>query len=311
MPIAFHAPAIPARPTTADGPDVVLPVRSVPAEFAAAQHRTLWPRAAALAPGCPLVAVTSADGGAGRSTMVAALGSVLALACAGPVLAVDLAGAPWSGLEHRVRRRNDATLWDLAAAPDWSAARAISCAQLAPTGLHVLLGETRVTGARRPLQLAEAWDVTCRLRDFFTLGLLDLPPAGTDAVWRLLPQMAVPLLLARSTVDSLRRVMRLLAVLRAVGLGTTVERSVVVVMTASQPAGRGVRAALGQLDGQVGCVVAVPFDGGLARPDPVDARSLRRATRTVLVDLADAVIARCPVEPGPTAGAGAGVVVSS
>jgi len=64
-----------------------LPPRPVPHAFGPTDiSERAWIQAAALRPGA-LVEVSSADGGVGRSTLVAALGGLLALAVSGLVLA--------------------------------------------------------------------------------------------------------------------------------------------------------------------------------------------------------------------------------
>lgn len=55
-------------------------VREIPREFGAGRRvETLWWRAASLRSGCPLVCVSSADGGVGRSVLTLGLGGLLAL----------------------------------------------------------------------------------------------------------------------------------------------------------------------------------------------------------------------------------------
>jgi hypothetical protein len=73
---------------------------------------------------------------------------------------------------------------------------------------------------------------------------------------------------------------------------------------ASTPAvARAVRAGEYQASSVAGAVVRVPFDAGLARPEPVDPRSLRRATRGALVEVAAAVLALCSADPQTAAAA--------
>jgi len=285
---------------TTSFPGWVRAPRSVPREFGGGrQVELVWLTAASLRPGCPLVSVSSADGGVGRSTLVAALGGLLALACPQPVLAVDLTGRAWGGLADRVGRRNGASVWDAASDVDRLTSRQAveRLVQHGPTGLHTLVGEREMTSRRRPPSGDEMTRLVARLQKLYPLALLDLPPADTKFAWTALTWGSAPVLVARATQDSLRHSMRLVAQLRAVGLGAMADHVVLVVMETSARVPGEVKAAERQARGVVGEVVRVPYDRNLARPDPVDPRRLRGATRGALVDVAAAVLRLCPADP--------------
>lgn len=271
----------------------------VPREFGwGSLVEQVWLQAASLRPGCPMVGVSSADGGVGRSTLVAALGGLLALACPTPVVAVDVTARAWGGLGDRVGRTGPGTIWDAVCAGEQLDPHVLDhLAQSGPTGLRVLVGEVEMASGRRPPTVLEVAVTVGRLRRWVPMVVLDLPTAETAGIWRALGWSAAPVLVARATQDSMRHTLRLIAALRAGGLGATADAAVVVVMATSPVTDRQVRAAQRQLSGVVGAVVRVPYDAGLARCAPVDPRSLRRATRAALVEVAAAVLARCPADP--------------
>jgi len=259
----------------------------------------VWLRAASLWPGCPLVTVSSADGGVGRSTLVAAVGGVLALACPQPVIALDFSGRAWGGLVHRVGRRHDVTLWDAYSRIDMLTHRSVveQFMQLGPTGMHALVGEVSMTSRRRPTTGQETAAVLSRLRALYHIALLDLPVAETSGAWRALSWGSAPVLVARATSDSLQHTMRLVAQLRGVGLTDLADKSVLVVMASSPHVASEVRASERQAKGVVGDLIRVPYDVALAKPSPVDPRALRKATRGALITVVEAVLERCPTNP--------------
>ncbi|MFE9187864.1 MinD/ParA family protein [Micromonospora haikouensis] len=242
--------------------------------------------------------VSSADGGVGRSTLTVALGGALALAVPAPVVAVDATHRAWGGLEHRVVRSSPATVWDAVLAGDTLGDASVveRLAQVGPTGLRVLVGESKWTAQRRPPTWSELFGVVGHLREAYALALLDLPPADTASAWRALGWATVPMFVARASVESLQHTMRLLTQLRAVGLTEVVQESVLAVMATSHSTAREVRAVEQMARQSVGHLVRVPYDPVLARPDPVDLRSLSKLTRSALVEVAAAVIDRCPAD---------------
>ncbi|WP_239088151.1 cellulose synthase operon protein YhjQ/BcsQ [Planosporangium mesophilum] len=295
-------PATPADDNqiwTSQFPAHVRAPRTLPRGFRGSRVERVWLRAASVRPGCPVLAVSSADGGVGRSTVVAALGGLLALACPQPVLAVDVSARAWGGLVHRVGRRNAATVWDavrdMALLTDRLQVQRL--AQLGPTGLWTLVGEVELSAVRHPPTVGETVPFVDHVRTLYPLLLLDLPTADTRQVWQVLGASAVPVLVARASRDSLQHSMRLLARLRGVGLAEAADRSVLAVVATSPRPGCDVRAAMRQAGDTAGEVLSLPYDRALAQPDPIDVRSLGRASRRALVELADAVLRRCPCDP--------------
>jgi MinD-like ATPase involved in chromosome partitioning or flagellar assembly len=301
-----------ALPAAAAGDDVAiaqlsgLPVahvwapRPIPQEFDDAPGvEQLWLRAASLRPGCPLVGVSSADGGVGRSTVAAALGALLALACPQPVIAVDMTGRAWGGLGHRVRRSHPGSVWDAVRdVHTFTDRREVQrWVQYGPTGLQALVGEVQMTTARRPPRNEDLIEVVGALRQLYPLAVLDLPPAEVRGTWLALSWAAAPVLVARASTESLRHTMRLVSLLRAAGLGEVADRAVLAVMSQTPSVPREVRAGLRQARGEVGHLVSVPYDPDLARALPVDPRRLHKRTRRALVELAAAVVAGCPADP--------------
>ncbi|WIM99986.1 hypothetical protein ACTOB_003660 [Actinoplanes oblitus] len=290
-------PPAEAAPVPPLGRAVIHEPRPVPNQFGPADvAERAWINAAALRPGA-LVAVSSADGGVGRSTLVAALGGLLALAVPEPVLAVDMVSAPWGGLGARVGRQNRATVWDTVDNLKSLTSRSDveHFAQRGPSGLLALVGETEGR-ERRPPRHDEAAALADRLRWLFPLTVCDLSPAVSSAVWRTVVAATVPVLVARATTDGLRHAMRLLTQLTAAGHAQPAQACVLVVMATSPSVPRQVRALVRQADDIAGAVLEVPYDPSLAQPEPIDPRLLRRRTRTALVHVADAVLSRCAVQ---------------
>ncbi len=292
---------IPAGTAARSQPAHVQQPRDIPREFGSGRSvDELWLRAASLRPGCPLVCVSSADGGVGRSTLVAALGGLLALASPRNVIALDVTGRAWGGLAHRVPRRNTATVFD-------ACRRAVALerqsavdplVQVGPTGLHALVGEPEMRSERHPPGLKDMYPVIGQMRALYALALLDLPTAHTGFTWQAVTWAAAPVLVARATTDSVQHTMRLLAHMRTNGAtGVGKDQAVVVVMATSPSTAREVRAAELQARNAVADVIRVPYDPVLARPEPVDPRALAKTTRTALTDVAAAVLRRCPADP--------------
>jgi MinD-like ATPase involved in chromosome partitioning or flagellar assembly len=285
------ASSLPVRRTAVHAP------RPVPHQFGPAEvAERAWRNAAALLPGAA-VAISSADGGVGRSTLAASLGGLLALAVPEPVLAVDMVSAPWNGLGARVGRQNWATVWDTVR--DFGSLTSRTdverWAQHGPSGLLALVGE--IEGKeRRPPHPDEATALADRLRQLFALTIWDLAPATTGPVWRSLAAATVPVLVSRATTDGLRHSLRLLTHLTATGHARVARDSVLVIMATSPSVPRQVRAVARQADDIAGAVLSVPYDPRLAQPEPIDPRLLHRRTRTALVHVADAVLQRCAAD---------------
>lgn len=288
----------PTAPGVVQGRASVAPItvqaRAVPNEFGPADvAERVWLRAAGLQPAA-VIAVSSADGGVGRSTLVAALGGLLALAVPGPVIAVDMNPVPWGGLDERIGRSNAGTMWDAVRDLHTLTSRRETerWTQRGPSQLLALVGETEGRG-RRPPRHDEAAAVVEAVRRLYPLTVCDVMPALITGVWRTLATAHAPVLVARATTDSLRHTMRLFAHLRAAGYGAVADRGVLAVVATSPATDRDVRAVVQQAATTVAAVVPIPFDPQLARPEPVDARRLRKPTRHALVQLADAVLQRC------------------
>ncbi|WP_432983297.1 hypothetical protein [Dactylosporangium sp. CA-233914] len=305
------------RRTTAVPPaGVIAPV--VPREFGGGPIvERLWQAAARLPVGGALIGVSSADGGVGRSTTTAALGGVLACAVSGLVLAVDATGRSWGGLTERVAD-GDGTVWDAVAglnAADTNDGQnrprvhtdldidldtVLGWTRRTPAGLHALVAEPQRTAQRRPPVLRETRTAVDRLHQHFSVALLDLPAADTRPAWQSLRDVTVPILVARAAADSLRHTQRLLAQLRAAGLGDVVDRTLLAVV-ATVPNPPREATALGRQTAElVRRVVEVPYDPHLARPEPVDPRRTRRATRQALLELAAACLTRSKPSAGPS-----------
>jgi MinD-like ATPase involved in chromosome partitioning or flagellar assembly len=281
-------------------PTPLAPPRAIPAEFGSgATARGVWLRAARLGLGCPVVAVSSTDGGVGRSTLVAALGGLLALACPPTVIAVDMTGRAWGGLGHRVGRAHPGTVWDAVRDHESLTDRPSvqRWTQCGPSGLLALVGEPEMTRTRRPPVGAETAVVIDALRTLYPIAVLDLPPIEVSETWTLLGAARAPVLVARATADSLRHTMGLLDQLRATGRGPVAEAAVVAVMAQCPSTPPEVRAVQRQTRVAAADLVAVPYDRGLARAAPLDPRHLRARTRKALLALAAAVLARCPTDP--------------
>jgi MinD-like ATPase involved in chromosome partitioning or flagellar assembly len=261
-------------------------------------------RAAMVAVGAGTVAMSSADGGVGRSTLVAALGGLLALNCAGPVVAVDRTAKAWGGLVHRVGYQRPGSVWDAAThLPGLTGAQLLArWAQRGPTGLLALVGEVEMRMGRRPPVTAETEPVIAALRACCPLVLQDLPAADVRGTWRALAAARAPVLVARAATDSLQHTRRLLCQLREVGLATVADSAVLVVMATCPTPARQIRPALRQAAADVAALVVVPYDPGLARPTPLDPRSLHRTTQRALLEVADALLARCAGDPNPDGG---------
>ncbi|MGI5185514.1 hypothetical protein ACQEVZ_55655 [Dactylosporangium sp. CA-152071] len=269
---------------------------TVPHEFGGgATAERLWLDAATLPLGNCLIGATSADGGVGRSTLIAALGGVLALAAPGPVLAVDASGRSWSGLTERTGP-GDGTLWDALQAQQSGTLSAgfagvVPSTRRGPSGLYALTAEPQRTAARRPPVFTETIQVISALGPHTSAVLAELPVADVRGVWQYLSIVPSPLLVARASVDGVRHALHLLSQLRAGGLGVVADRTVLAVVAGVPKPSRDVHAACHQAADQVATLVPVPWDAHLARPEPVDVRRCRRITRRALVDLAAACLA--------------------
>ena len=304
----------PQPPPLAVAPPVasphVMPPRPVPKEFGRGETvDKLWLRAASLRGPASVVAVSSADGGVGRSTFAAAVGALLAFAVPRPVVAVDASGDAFGGMGYRAaERRHLSTVWDAtqaatAGSPGHrdSAFPIDSLCQVGPTGLRVLVGESQLSAERRPPTMPELMRVVSCVRMLAGLVIVDLPPAVTWPAWNAFVTATAPVLVARASVDGVQHAMRLLAQLRAAGLGEVAAKTTVVVVEISPATPKSVLAAERQAAGQARGLVRVPHDPVLARPAPLDPRALRRHTREALLWAASSAVQLCPADPDAAA----------
>jgi len=159
-----------------------------------------------------------------------------------------------------------------------------------------LIGEVELTSARRPPLLHETYALVERLRRMYPVAVLDLPVVELRGTWSPLQGTTVPVLVSRASTEGLQHTLRLLAQLKVVA-AELADRVVLVTVALNPQVPREVRAARHQAVGSAGAVVAVPFDPVLTRAEPVDVRQLGKATRRAFVDVAAAVLARCPADP--------------
>ncbi|GIG57108.1 hypothetical protein Lfu02_14800 [Longispora fulva] len=254
---------------------------------------TVFGRAAGLMPNGALICVSGTDGGTGRSTLTAALGGLLATAAPRPVLAVDATMRPWGGLAHRVTLHSQATTTDAAEQADQLTTPEdfIPLVQRASGGLDVLLGERELAATPSFHALAP---VIARARRWYSATLLDLPTADVEWARAALWSATAPVLVARATADSLRHVQHLLVRLADAGFGEVTATALVVVMTTSPRVDREALAITRAMRAGGTEVLRIPYDPHLAHPEPIDLSALRRRTTGALVQVAAAVLARCP-----------------
>ncbi|GIG94628.1 hypothetical protein Pma05_12010 [Plantactinospora mayteni] len=278
-----------------------LPMPPVPRRFRSDGADVLWLRAAWLSPPCAVVGVGSADGGVGRSAITAAVGGVLALACPDPVIAIDATGRNWGGLGVRVSTVAR-SVWDAVDNADslidrQSVERFV---QQGPTGLHALAAENAAAGgARRAPMLHETYALVERIRQVYSIALLDLPQVEVRGMWSPFVGCTVPVLVSRATRESVQHTLRLLTQLRQVSSALADE--VILTLVAGRPHNpRELRFAEQQATDAVHGVVTVPWDPVLARPEPIDVRQLGAAARRAVVNLAAEIVTRCPSVRGVT-----------
>jgi MinD-like ATPase involved in chromosome partitioning or flagellar assembly len=268
--------------------------RPVPHEFRPAElAEQAWRDAAAL-PAGSLLAVSSADGGVGRSTVVAALGSLLALATPDPVVAVDANPRPWGGLGERVGP-GSGTVWDaVRELPRLGSRTEVErWTRRGPSGLLALAGEVEVTAHRHPPTHHEALAVADALRTLYPLVLLDLMMAEARGVWRAQAGASAALLVARATAESIQHTLRLIAYQQSDRKAQAPAAPLLVVVSTSPRTSGDVRAVLRQAGSVAAAVHAIPYDPMLADAAPIDARRLAKATRRALLELAADILHRC------------------
>ena len=306
-------PAEPDRPLPPPPPLAEIRARAataaakpVPHEFGpAALAEQAWRDAAAVPPGS-LLAVSSADGGVGRSTLVAALGSLLALAVPGPVIAVDANPRPWGGLGERVGA-GSGTVWDTVRELSrlHSRTEVERWTRQGPSGLLALAGEVEVSHERHPPTHQETMAVADALRQLYPLVLLDLMMADIRGVWRALAASSAAVLVARATPDSIQHTLRLLTYQHSAPTPQAPAAPLLVVMSTSPRTSGEVRAVLRQAATVAAAVHTIPYDPMLAAAAPMDPRRLAKSTRRALLDLAADVLHRCVSVPAAASAVGA------
>ncbi|MGI5213854.1 MinD/ParA family ATP-binding protein [Plantactinospora sp. CA-290183] len=286
--------ASPGDQTSRD--DEGLPLPPVPRRFRSDGADVLWLRSAWLSPPCAVVGVGSADGGVGRSAITAAVGGVLALACPDPVIAIDATGRTWGGLGIRVSAGTPRSVWDAVANADSLIDRGSieGHVQQGPTGLHALAAEDAVAGGgRRAPMLHETYALVERIRQVYSIALLDLPQVEVRGIWSPLAGCTIPVLVSRATRESVQHTLRLLTQLRQVS--SPLADQVILTLVAGRPHNpRELRLAQQQATDAVHGVITVPWDPVLARPEPIDVRHLGAAARRAVVNLAAEIVTRCP-----------------
>jgi MinD-like ATPase involved in chromosome partitioning or flagellar assembly len=278
--------------------------RPVPHEFGPATlAEQVW-RSAAAMPRGSVLAVSSADGGVGRSTVVAVLGGLLALAVPGPVIALDANPRPWGGLGERVGA-GSGSVWDaVRELPRLHSHTEVErWTRKGPSGLLGLAGEVEATAHRHPPAHHQLMSVAAALRRLYPLVLLDLLTAEARGVWDALAGASAALLVARATPDSIAHTLRLLAFQRNAATPQGPAAPLLVVVATSPRVPGEVRAALRQAGTVAAAVHTIPYDPMLARATPVDARLLARSTRRALLGVAADVLQRCVPAAGTAAAA--------
>ncbi|WP_125801903.1 hypothetical protein [Actinoplanes sp. ATCC 53533] len=281
-------------------------LRPVPHEFGpAALAERVW-RAAAAAQRGSVLAVSSADGGVGRSTVVAVFGSLLALAVPGPVIALDANPRPWGGLGERVGA-GSGSVWDaVRELPQLHSRTEVErWTRTGPSGLLALAGEVEATAYRHPPAHHQLMTVAAALRQLYPLVLLDLMMAEARGTWEALAGASAALLVARATPDSIAHTLRLMAFQRNVATPQGPAAPLLVVVATSPRVPGEVKAALRQAGTVAAAVHTIPYDRTLATAAPVDARLLARSTRRALLGLAADVLQLCLPSTGAATAAAA------
>ncbi|MEV0533934.1 MinD/ParA family protein [Kitasatospora sp. NPDC050463] len=235
------------------------------------------------------IAVISAKGGVGKTSLVLALGAMLATERGEPVAAVDVGTHPNSPA-RRIRPAAPAGTAELAAAlRDGGPAGVDPGSYLAPTptGLAVLAGPP-YPGAGRPLDEADYRAVLSVLAERYPLTLTDCGTGLLDGPMRGVLDLADQLILATTpSVDGAGSAAATLDWLHAHGYGQLAERSVTAI-SAVRGAGRLVNSADLRAYFGTRCrgVVELPFDEHLAAGAEFEPGRLGHRTRRAVRELA-------------------------
>ncbi|MDG4790146.1 hypothetical protein O7626_30215 [Micromonospora sp. WMMD1102] len=141
--------------------------------------------------------------------------------------------------------------------------------------------------------LHETYALVERIRQVYSIALLDLPQVEVRGTWSALAGCAVPVLVCRATRESVQHTLRLLAQLRHVADGLA-DQAILTLVVGRPHNPREVRLAQQQAAEAAHAVVTVPWDPVLARPEPIDVRQLGAAARRAVVRLAVEIVTRCP-----------------
>ncbi|MFF1908159.1 MinD/ParA family protein [Kitasatospora sp. NPDC058218] len=235
------------------------------------------------------IAVISAKGGVGKTSLVLALGAMLATERGEPVAAVD-AGTDPNSPARRTRPAAPAGIAELAAALREGGPAAVdpgSYLSPTPTGLAVLAGPP-YPGAGRPLDEADYRAVLSVLAERYPLTLTDSGTGLLDGPMRGVLDLADQLVLATTpSVDGAGSAAATLDWLHAHGYGELAERSVTAI-SAVRGAGRLVNSADLRAYFGTRCrgVVELPFDEHLAAGAEFEPGRLGHRTRRAVRELA-------------------------
>jgi MinD-like ATPase involved in chromosome partitioning or flagellar assembly len=241
-----------------------------------------------------VLAVTGLAGGAGRTTVTAALGETLALVRGHAVVAVDATVQPHGMLATRLEQRTPATAHEfLATAVPADGRTVTSFLNGHPSRLLVLAGDRPAGG--RILQAGAVAEAVRRLSFWYPLLLIDFSASpGDPGVWPWVRQRAAAVVLvARAAGPDLSMVAEALPVLTRAGLAGPGGRVVVVVnQTVPGRLSREAQVAEQLVAARVRSVVRLPYDDRLSEGRPINVGGLRRRTRTALLQIAAACGAR-------------------
>ncbi|MFJ9951197.1 MinD/ParA family protein [Kitasatospora sp. NPDC091207] len=235
------------------------------------------------------IAVISAKNGVGKTSVVLALGAMLAAERGEPVAAVD-AGTDPNPLGRRIRSAAPAGVAELAAALRGGGPAAVDPGPYlspTPSGLAVLAGPSS-PGAGRALDDADYRAVLAALAERYPITLTDSGPGLGDGPTRGVLDLADQLVLATTpSVDGAGSAAATLDRLHAHGYGELAERSVIAI-SAVRGAGRPVNSADLRTYFGSRCrgVVELPFDEHLATAAAFEPGRLGHRTRRAVRELA-------------------------
>ncbi|MGV9263214.1 MinD/ParA family ATP-binding protein [Kitasatospora sp. NPDC003701] len=235
------------------------------------------------------IAVISAKGGVGKTSLVLALGAMLATERGEPVAAVD-AGTHPNPPARRIHPAAPAGVAELAAALRSGGPAPVDPGPYlspTPTGLAVLSGPPH-PGTGRPLEEADYRAVLSVLAERYPITLTDSGTGLPDGPMRGVLELADQLVLATTpSVDGAGSAAATLDWLHAHGYGELAERSVTAI-SAVRGAGRLVNSAdlRAYFGGRCRGVVELPFDEHLAAGTEFEPGRLGHRTRRAVRELA-------------------------